>query len=82
MYLTRVHVRIARADQVGELGRVLALEHEVDELVREVGRAARPCGSPCCRRPSTAPSFGMPCRIRNLRPAACASRFAWKMSFE
>ncbi len=31
---------------------------------------------------STAPSFGMPCRIENLRPAACASRFAWKMSFE
>ena len=31
---------------------------------------------------STAPSFGMPCRILNLRPAACASRLAWKMSFE
>ena len=31
---------------------------------------------------STAPSFGMPCRMRNGRPAACASWFAWKMSFE
>ena len=31
---------------------------------------------------STAPSFGIPCRIVNLRPAAFASRLAWKMSFE
>ena len=71
--LHRFGVRIARADHVGEVGGVLAVEHEVDELCARSGRGALLCDRPSRRAPAPHLPWAAPCRMRNPRLAACAS---------